>query len=111
MYKILSSDYEEFFSERLTQLRQQNGASAREMSLAIGQNGSYINRIENGKAFPSMQCFFYICEFLQVSPSDFFDMDARYPSQLRSMSEDLKKLDMDQLNAINAVIQTMKSRK
>ena len=46
-----------------------------------------------------------------VSPSDFFDMDARYPSRLRTMSEDLKKLDMDQLNAINAVIQTMKSRK
>lgn len=58
-----------------------------------------------------MQCFFYICEILQVSPSEFFDMDTQSPSRLRTMSEDLKKLDMDQLDAINAVIQTMKSRK
>lgn len=49
--------YEEFFSRRLTQLRMQKGVSAREMSLAIGQNSSYINRIENRKALPSMQGF------------------------------------------------------
>lgn len=52
--------YEEFFSRRLAQLRAQKGVSAREMSLAIGQNSSYINRIENQRAFPSMQGFFYI---------------------------------------------------
>ena len=44
--------YEEFFSRRLAQLRAQKGVSAREMSLAIGQNSSYINRIENQRAFP-----------------------------------------------------------
>ena len=43
--------YEEFFSRRLAQLRAQKGVSAREMSLAIGQNSSYINRIENQGAF------------------------------------------------------------
>ena len=46
--------------------------SAREMSLALGQNPSYINRIENGKALPSMQGFFSICEYLQITPGDFF---------------------------------------
>ena len=61
--------YEEFFSRRLAQLRAQKGVSAREMSLAIGQNSSYINRIENQRAFPSMQGFFYICEYLGVTPS------------------------------------------
>ena len=53
--------YEDFFAERLSFLRAQKNVSAREMSLAIGQNGSYINRIENKLAFPSMQAFFYIC--------------------------------------------------
>ena len=51
---------EETFASRLTSLREQKKVSAREMSLDLGQNGSYINRIENRKAFPSMQCFFYI---------------------------------------------------
>lgn len=63
--------YEEFFSRRLAQLRAQKGVSAREMSLAIGQNSSYINRIENQRAFPSMQGFFYICEYLGVTPGAF----------------------------------------
>ena len=65
--------YEEFFSRRLAQLRAQKGVSAREMSLAIGQNSSYINRIENQRAFPSMQGFFYICEYLGTTPMEFFN--------------------------------------
>ena len=63
---------EETFASRLTSLREQKKVSAREMSLDLGQNGSYINQIENRKAFPSMQCFFYICDYLQISPAAFF---------------------------------------
>lgn len=49
--------FEDFFVDRLTSLRNQKNVSAREMSLALGQNESYINRIENRLAFPSMQVF------------------------------------------------------
>lgn len=48
---------EDFFRERLAQLRNQKGVSARDMSLSLGQSESYINKIENGKAFPAMRCF------------------------------------------------------
>ena len=41
--------FEDFFAERLISLRNQKNVSAREMSLALGQNGSYINRIENNE--------------------------------------------------------------
>lgn len=47
----------ESFSTRLAQLRTDEEISAREMSLDLGQNPSYINRIENQKAYPSMQVF------------------------------------------------------
>lgn len=96
--------FEDFFVERLTSLRNQKNVSAREMSLALGQNGSYINRIENKQAFPSMQAFFYICEYLQVSPKDFFDMDNPIPLKLNQISEELKKLDDVQLDTVIAVI-------
>lgn len=43
---------EKEFSLRLAQLRSEKGVSARDMSLSIGQNASYINNIENGKALP-----------------------------------------------------------
>ena len=56
------------FGKRISDLRIGGGQnSAREMSLALGQNPSYINRIENGKALPSMQGFFSICEYLQIT--------------------------------------------
>ena len=52
--------YEDFFADRIAFLRMQKNVSAREMSLAIGQNCSYINRIENKLAFPSMAAFLNI---------------------------------------------------
>ena len=46
--------YEDFFAERLSYLRIQKKVSAREMSLALGQNESYINRIENKREYPKV---------------------------------------------------------
>lgn len=48
------------------------GVSCREMSLTIGLSESYINKVENGKTLPSMQNFFYICYYLDVTPEEFF---------------------------------------
>ena len=52
--------YEEFTQNRIAELRMQKNVSARELSLALGQNSSYINQIENRKALPSLQGLFYI---------------------------------------------------
>lgn len=100
--------YEELFVHRLTSLRRQKNVSAREMSLAIGQNDSYINRIENGKTFPSMQVFFYICEYLNVTPQEFFDEGIAAPSCLNEITKTLGKFDSDQLEAILAFIKRVR---
>ena len=67
--------FEDLFYDRLIKLRERKGVSAREMSLAIGQSPGYINGLENRYGFPSMQVFFYICEYLDVTPSEFFDAE------------------------------------
>lgn len=64
------------FSLRLAQLREKKGVSARDMSLSIGQNPGYINNIESGKSMPSLTGIFYMCEYLDITPSEFFDMDS-----------------------------------
>lgn len=69
--------YEDLFPERLARLRESRKISAREMSLAIGKNENYINRIENRKTYPSMQVFFRICEYLQITPQEFFQINVR----------------------------------
>lgn len=95
--------YEDFFAERLASLRMKKNVSAREMSLAIGQNGSYINRIENRQAFPSMQAFFYICEYLEITPSEFFDEKTENPRRLNELSMELAKLNDEQLDIVLSV--------
>lgn len=74
--------YDNNFALRLSKLRTQKGVSARDMSLSIGQNAGYINNIETGKALPSMTSFFYICEYLGITPQEFFDADAEQPKEL-----------------------------
>ena len=96
--------YEDEFPLRLAQLRSKKGVSARDMSLSIGQNHAYINNIESGKALPSMTIFFYICEYLNITPCEFFDTNSKNPEKLKSLIQDLKHLDDKQLDNIAEIV-------
>lgn len=98
---------ESFVGERLAELRLKKNVSAREMSLALGQNPSYINRIENGVSYPSMQCFFYICEYLQISPAGFFDTTNREPGKRRAIEEAIAGLGDRQLDVVLTVARAL----
>lgn len=64
---------ERFIGDRITQLRELKNISERKMSLDLGHSASYIHSIACGKALPSMSEFLYICEYLGVTPQEFFD--------------------------------------
>ncbi len=100
--------WEEEFGLRLAHLRMEKGVSARDMSLSIGQCAGYINNIENGKNFPSMAVFFFICEYLGVTPAEFFDIDADNPETLHTILDDLKTLKSNQLEHIAAIVHDLK---
>ena len=97
-------DYEAFLPKRLSELRTQKNVSAREMSLALGQGHGYINKIENGHSLPSMPVFFYICQYLDVTPSEFFSSDLKAPHKLSELMENLKSIDAEQIEHLNAFI-------
>ena len=82
-------DWEEKFADRPAQLRIEKGVSARDMSLSIGQSAGYINNIENKNNLPSMSLFFYICEYLNITPKDFFDIETENPEKLNEVISDL----------------------
>ena len=103
--------YEDFFPDRLAQLRIKKGVSARDMSLSLGQSENYINMIENKKSFPSMALFFVICEFLNISPQEFFEVGNNNPTELNEIITDLKMLDNDSLTNIAGVIKGLASNK
>lgn len=98
---------EKEFALRLAQLRQNKGVSARDMSLSIGQNPGYINNIESGRALPSLAGFFYICQYLDVTPCDFFDTESNDPTKLRVLLADLKQLNDEQLDTIVALVKEL----
>ena len=98
---------QEDFIARLTQLRLNHGVSARDMSLSLGQNSSYINNIENGKAFPSMNVFFYICEYFNISPQEFFSYENPNPEKIKILEKDLSLLTDEQLNIVSALVKEL----
>ena len=95
---------EKNFSLRLAQLREKKGVSARDMSLSMGQNPGYINNIESGKSMPSLSGIFYICDYLGVTPSEFFDMEVQNPTRLKEIVANLKRLDDRQLDMISSLV-------
>jgi len=99
--------YEDFIADRISQLRQNKGSSARDMSLSIGQNTNYINHIENRKMLPSMQAFFYICEYLGITPQEFFDLGNAQPEQISELLGYLKKLDAKALSNITEIVKAL----
>ena len=99
--------FEDLFYERLGT---EKGVSARDMSLSIGQSSGYINGLENRNGYPSMLVFFYICEYLGVTPSEFFDDNINCPANYREIIEDMNALDSDQLQNIKAIIKGLKKR-
>ena len=103
--------YDSDFPLRLAQLRTKKGVSARDMSLSLGQNAGYINNIESGKALPSMGTFFYICEYLNITPSAFFDTDTSNPEKLDNLIQKVKMLNDAQLDSISTLIDGIVGKK
>ncbi|MBQ2999756.1 MAG: helix-turn-helix transcriptional regulator [Clostridia bacterium] len=102
--------YKEDFSLRLARLRNQMNVSARDMSLSIGQNPGYINNIESGKALPSMSMFFYICEYLGITPAEFFKEDIKSPEKIRKITKKITALDDESLDCLALLIEKLSNK-
>ncbi|MCL1853885.1 MAG: helix-turn-helix domain-containing protein [Peptococcaceae bacterium] len=105
---IDAHELENTLSKRIVQLRVARGVSARDMSLSIGQGPAYINNIENRRTMPSMRGFFYICEYLKISPQDFFDFDSTDHAKLNDIIQDLKELPPEQLAHIAGIVKGLR---
>ena len=100
----------EEFALRLSKLRAVKGVSARDMSLSIGQSGGYINNIENRTNYPSMTGFFYICEYLGMTPQEFFDTENVAPTKTRALLEAARGLDGEQIDHLIAIANGLKRK-
>ena len=86
-----------FIRERISQLRINQGISEYKMSLDLGHSKSYIQSISSGKALPSLSEFLYICEYLGVTPKDFFDGDVAEPQMIQQLVAHASQLSPEDL--------------
>ncbi len=89
-----------FIRDRITGLRLKKGVSEYQMSYDLGHSRSYIYNISSGKSLPPMAEFLQICEYLGVSPSEFFDESSENPALLQTAMDELRKLDDDDIMLI-----------
>lgn len=99
---------EKDFALRLARLRAEKGVSARDMSLSMGQNPGYINNIESGKSRPSLSGILYICEYLGITPKDFFDVEAKNPSKASELYSVARGLGDEQLDNLIAIAKALR---
>ena len=81
------------------------------MSLALGQNENYINNIENSKTLPSMNSFMYICEYLDITPLDFFNFDAPNPTKSDELMREINRLNAHQIELIENIVREFRKSK
>ena len=94
---------DKFIRTRISELRTQKEVSEYKMSLDLGHSKSYIQSISSGKALPSLSEFLYICDYLGVTPKEFFDTSQTDPilvSELYTLSKDMQKEDLEALIAV-----------
>ena len=99
--------FHHLFAARLTQLREQKGVSASEMSRAIGKARNYISDIEARSKLPSMKVFAMICDYLGITPAEFFDDKNPDPISLLRLIKYLRMLNPRQLALVMALVLDM----
>ena len=63
---------EAFIGNRIAELVKVKKISTIKMSEDLAQSKDYIDNIIEHKQFPSMQSFLAICDYLGVTPAEFF---------------------------------------
>lgn len=91
---------ENYIRDRISVLRTKKGISEYKMSLDLGHSKSYIQSISSGKSLPSMSEFLYICEYLGVSPKEFFDESISEPSLVNELYLLAQNMSSEDLNIL-----------
>lgn len=100
----------DFVRDRITQLRLQKGVSEYKMSYDLGHSRGYINNISSGKSLPSMVEFFAICEYLDITPIEFFQGAVSDPLLLRQTVEGLENLSREDLEFVQKLVERLAAK-
>lgn len=85
---------------RIKQIRDKANLSARELSLRLGKNDCYINKIESSQFVPPIDMLLQIIECCNSTPEEFFHRDLLSYQKDRTLLDYFSKLTPKQKDAI-----------
>lgn len=98
----------DFIRTRITELRLQKDVSEHRMSMDLGHARSYIHGIVSGKVLPSMTEFLSICDYLGVSPSQFFNSEESITVEMAAIIKECSRLTREEQQLILTLLKKMK---
>lgn len=101
---------ENYIRDRISVLRTKKGVSEYKMSLDLGHSKSYMQSISSGKSLPSLPEFLYICEYLGVTPHEFFDTNIAEPLLSHELTDLTKDMGKEDLEALIATAKRIKAK-
>lgn len=101
----------DFIRNRITELRLMKGVSESKMSLDLGHTRNYIQNISSGRSLPSVQELLYICEYLGIEPSAFFDQRKEDRLLVQRALEGMRELPDKDLLTLISLIDRLKESK
>lgn len=101
---------DKFIRDRISILRTKKGISEYKMSLDLGHSKSYMQSISAGRALPSLSEFLYICEYLGITPKEFFDEGTSDPQLVHELYNISSKLEKEDLEVLLCVAKRLKEK-
>ena len=98
---------ETFIRNRISELRSKKGVTEYRMSLDLGHSKSYMQSISAGRSLPSLSEFLYICEYLGVTPKDFFDSDTHEILAVSSLTKIAKTMTPEDINLLITIAERL----
>lgn len=106
----MAEDYASQFRARLTALRIKKDISESKMSRELSQSKGYLQQISSGKSLPSLKSFFSICDYFDLTPQEFFDMESEDPLRIKELSDCAKELSKEDIDFLISTAHFLKAR-
>ena len=98
------NNYQEYIRNKIDELRISRNLSEYQLSLELGHSQGYIQSISSGRALPSMQSFLDICEYFDITPSEFFNPNIHNTELFNNVMVELEKCNDKELCIIKDLL-------
>lgn len=98
---------DKYIRNRITELRMVKEVSEYKMSYDLGHSRGYINNISSGKSMPSLTEFLAICDYFNITPSDFFNDSCKNPILVSEILDEIQEMDEEDLRLVLDLIKRM----